>query len=396
MNIAVIGAGNGGQAMSAYLALKGCTVNLYNRNSMKIEAIREIGGIYLSGICEGFGKLNKVTTNIQDAIKDVELIMIVTPAIAHRSLAKKISKYLKDGQTIILNPGRTGGALEFYNVLKSHKCNADVIISEAQTFIFASRIIGPARAKIFGIKKRVAIAAFPSNRTREFIDKLTGFLPQFSPVENVLKTSLDNIGAIFHPAPTLLNMAWIETTTGCFEYYQDGISSAVCNIIKKMDLERMKVAESFNIIPLSAEDWLRLSYNAKGKNLDELLKNNCQYRGISAPGSINHRYVLEDVPMSLVPISSFAKMCGVETPTINLIIDLANTVYDRDFRIEGRTVESLGISTLSPEEIINLVNNGSTEKVKVHPAINRRLIHTLNKVDNLLYNNSFNYQKEVE
>ncbi len=95
MTIAVIGAGNGGQAMSAYLALKGCKVNLYNRNPMRIEAIREIGGIYLSGICEGFGFLNKITTNIVDAIEDVELIMIVKPAIAHRSLTKKMSKFLR-------------------------------------------------------------------------------------------------------------------------------------------------------------------------------------------------------------------------------------------------------------------------------------------------------------
>ena len=172
MYIAVIGAGNEGQAMSPYLALKGCKVNLYNRNPMRIEAIREIGGIYLSGICEGFGRLNKVTTNIEEAIEEVELIMIVTPAIAHRSLAKKMSQYLKDGQTIILNPGRTGGALEFYNVLKSNRCNADVIISEAQTFIFASRIVGPARARIFAIKNRVAIAAFPSNRTRDFCPRI--------------------------------------------------------------------------------------------------------------------------------------------------------------------------------------------------------------------------------
>jgi len=396
MYIAVIGAGNGGQAMSAYLALKGCKVNLYNRNPIRIEAIREIGGIHLSGICEGFGHLNKVTTNIADAIEEVELIMIVTPAIAHHSLAKLMSQYLKNGQTIILNPGRTGGALEFYYVLKSNRCNADIIISETQTFVFASRVVGPARARIFGIKNHVAISAFPSNRTREFIDKLTEFLPQFSPVENVLKTSLDNIGAIFHPAPTLLNMAWIETTTGCFEYYQDGISATVCKVIKKMDLERMKVADSFNIVPLSAEDWLRLSYNAKGKDLRDLLKNNCQYQGISAPGSINHRYVLEDVPMSLVPISSFAKMCDVETPTIDLIIDLANTVYERDFRKEGRTTESLGVSGLSPEEIINLVNNGSIEKVKVHPAMNRRLINNINKMNNIIYKDSIKYQKEVE
>ncbi|MFW6288057.1 MAG: NAD/NADP octopine/nopaline dehydrogenase family protein [bacterium] len=396
MNIAVIGAGNGGQAMAAYLALKGCKVNLYNRSYKKLEPIIKNDGIYLNGAIDGFGRLNIVTTDIAEAIDGMEIIMIVTPAVAHREIARKLSLYLEDGQKIILNPGRTGGALEFYNILKTNNCSADVIISEAQTFVFASRVVGPARAKIFGVKNHVTIAAFPSDRTRELIDNIIDFLPQFSPVENVLKTSFDNIGAIFHPAPLLLNMAWVETTEGCFENYKEGISPSVCKVIKKMDLERMRVARGFNIDPLSAEDWLRLSYNASGKNLNEMLINNSQYQGISAPCTLDHRYVLEDVPMSLVPISSFAKMCNVDTPTIDLIIELAETVYDRNFRLEGRTIESLGISNLTPNEILNLVNYGSIDEVRVHPALNRRLVKRINKIDNIVFGKFNSYQKEVE
>jgi opine dehydrogenase len=393
MKIAVLGAGNGGQAMAAYLALKGCLVNLYNRSPIKIEAVKKLGGIFLSGVCQGFGRLNVISSDISQVIEDVDLLMIVTPAGAHRFFAEQLSPYLKDGQKIVLNPGRTGGALEFYNLLQDYHCTADVIISEAQTFIFASRIIGPAQARIYGIKKHVSVAAFPSSRTRELIDDLSEILPQFSPVENVLKTSLDNIGAIFHPAPTLLNMAWIESTSGDFPYYKKGISPSVCKIIEKMDMERMKVAYAFDVEPISAADWLRLSYGVKGKNLYELLQRNKQYQEISAPGNISHRYVLEDVPMSLVPIASLAESVGVAAPTINLIIDLANIIYGRDFRVEGRTVDSLGIQGLSKKELINLVNNGMVEEVKVHPLLNRRIKKGL---DNLVYRDYYRSRKEVE
>lgn len=47
------------------------------------------------------------------------MILIVVPAFAHKELAEKMVPFLEDGQIIVLNPGRTGGALEFYNVLKS-------------------------------------------------------------------------------------------------------------------------------------------------------------------------------------------------------------------------------------------------------------------------------------
>jgi len=393
MNIAVMGAGNGGQAMAAYLALKGSKVNLYNRSPLRIEAVKENEGIYLSGVYNGFAKLNKVTTNLEKAVEDTEIIMIVTPAVAHSSLARELAWYLKDGQKIVLNPGRTGGALEFYNTLKKYHCKADVQVLETQTFIFASRVIGPAQARIYGIKEGVAIASFPGYQINLIIGKLKKIFPQFFPVPNVLRTGLNNIGAIFHPAPTLLNMAWIESTSGNFHYYHDGISPSVCKVISKMDYERMEVAYAFGFEPISAEDWLRLSYNAHGKNLYELLQNNGQYQRISAPNSVSHRYILEDVPMSLVPIASLGKMCNVNTPTIDMIINLANLVYGRDFRFEGRTVESLGITGLTRRELLSLVNNGYTDKVRAYPGQNRNIV---NRFEKLIYKNYMRYQEEVE
>lgn len=391
---AVLGAGNGGQAMAAYLALKGYEVNLYNRSIDRIESVIKEGGIHLSGIYNGFGKLKKITTSLEEAIEGVEMIMVVTPALAHRYLAQNLSPYLKHGQVIVLNPGRTGGALEFYNVLKSNNCSADIIISEAQTFIYASRVIGPARAKIFGEKKKVAIAAFPSSRTREVIDVLMPVFPQFSPVENVLKTSLDNIGAVFHPAPTLFNMAWIESTGGSFSYYQQGISPSIARLLEEIDRERMEVATNLGIEPLSARDWLRMAYGARGKTLYDLLQNNNHYLGIGAPSTIDHRYILEDVPMSMVPIASMGREFGVKTPTIEMVINLANIIFKEDFWHKGRTVYSLGIDGLTSSEILNLVNNGYLDSKKVLPHPGRSIYHNR---DSIIYDHQRGkYHQEAE
>ena len=45
--IAVIGAGNGGQAMAGFLALKGFGVNLWNRSESKIDLLNKIGVLCL-------------------------------------------------------------------------------------------------------------------------------------------------------------------------------------------------------------------------------------------------------------------------------------------------------------------------------------------------------------
>ena len=66
------------------------------------------------------------------------------------------------------------------------------------------------------------------------------------------------------------------------------------------------------------------------------------------------RYVTEDVPTGLVPISELGKKFGVETPAINTIINLADILFDADFRAKGRNLDQLGLRDLSTEEIVAL------------------------------------------
>ncbi len=57
---AVIGAGHGGKAMAAHLALMGFKISLYNRTASHIDVIKKRGGIELDGaegVPHGFGKL---------------------------------------------------------------------------------------------------------------------------------------------------------------------------------------------------------------------------------------------------------------------------------------------------------------------------------------------------
>ena len=153
IKISVVGAGNGGQALAGYLAMKGFDVSLFNRSRRRIYPIIQTRSIKIEGsVVEGEYKISFATTKIDEAIKGRKLILIVVPAFAHKELAEKMVPFLEDGQIIVLNPGRTGGALEFYNVLKSKGLKKDVIIAEAQTFIFASRMSNPGVTRIFRIK----------------------------------------------------------------------------------------------------------------------------------------------------------------------------------------------------------------------------------------------------
>jgi opine dehydrogenase len=342
----VLGAGHGGIAMAGHLALMGFTVNLFNRTEERIWAVQQRGGVELQGEIEGFGRLNTVTHVIEEAIREADVLMVVVPASGHRFMAEACAPHLKDGQIIILNPGRTLGAIEFKQVLKEKGCSADVIIAEAQTLIYASRVTNPGQAKIFRIKNSVPLASIPAYRIPEVLKAIRPAFPQFAPGTNVFRTSFDNIGAVFHPTITILNAGWIEDKRD-FEFYVQGASPSVCQVLERLDAERVAVAEALGINSITAREWLYRAYDATGRNLYEAMLANVGYRGLLAPNNLNVRYLNEDVPMSLVPMASLGEMLGVPTPTIRGIIHLASIISGVDYWAEGRTVEKLGLAGMS-------------------------------------------------
>ena len=412
LKFAVIGAGHGGCAMAAYLAAIGCEVNLYNRTPEKIHSIKQLGGIYLRytyeleedifppGMRHGedlfpelkdhlqagikleyslepqtkelveeeveqvFGKLNIISSDIEEVIRDCNVIMVVVPASGHKFIAEKCSPYLQDGQIIILNPGRCFGAIEFYKIIHDYykdKIPPDVTIAEAQTFVYASRHSKPRSARIFGVKNSINIAAIPSKKAKDIVNLLGEVYPQFTPTDNVLKTSLGNVGGIFHVPITILNATKIDKKQG-FKYYIEGVTEHIGSIIEDVDKERIAIAEAMGVEVISARKWLYQAYGSEGSELYEAIQNTQAYKGIESPSSINHRYLWEDVPTSLVPLSSLGKKLNIPTPMIDSFIYQANSILRKDFNINffesSRTMEKLGFKDLSIDEIKRFVEIG--------------------------------------
>ncbi len=355
LKVSVLGAGNGAHAMAGHLALKGLPVKLYNKFEHEIVPMQERGGVHLEGAVEGFGSLDLVSTDIAAVIADADVIMVVVPAFAHRFMAEACAPYLREGQVIVLNPGRTAGALEFAHVLRQQGAKAHVVVAEAQTLIYACRISGPARVRIMGIKKEVPLAALPAGDTVAALSVVNDLYPQFVPAANVLETSLDNIGAVFHPATMVLNANRIEAGEE-FDFYQ-GMTPMVTSFLEVIDAERMAVAEAYGVRVESAKEWLVRAYEGiSGDTLYERIQSNCAYAGLKAPKTLNARYLTEDVPYSLVPIVSLAEAAGMKTPASRGIVDIACGLLKRDFWAEGRNLERLGLAGMTVKEIHALVD----------------------------------------
>jgi opine dehydrogenase len=190
------------------------------------------------------------------------------------------------------------------------------------------------------------------------LEALAPAYPQYIDASSVLHTGLNNMGAIFHPALTLLYAGRIESTHGDYQFYIEGVTPSVARVLEVLDRERVTVAASLGIRARTAMEWLKLAYDADGADLNEAIHNQAGYRGIKAPTTLNHRYIFEDVPMCLVPIAALSQHYGVSVRAMDAIIPLACIVHCTDYWRRGRTLDKLGIDRLFVGELTQFAMDG--------------------------------------
>ena len=362
MNVAVLGAGNGGCAAAADLSQRGYNVNLFESQEFEqsIKPITERNGVQFAGaIGTGLAHLKMVTTNIREAIADADLMMVVTPAYAHNILAKRVAPYLRN-QLVVLNPGHTGGAISFAKTLEENGFKGTIKIGETMVLTYVCRLAEPGNVKIFHVMKSLLFSAFPSRYTDELYDTFKELYPSIVRGSNVLETGLTNLAAVMHPAGMLLNAGWIEFAKGGFKFYFEGVTPSVARVIEALDRERVKLAETVGLEPVPFTQWYYREgcTSVETKSVFEAFQAGGPDQNLKAPGTLDHRYVIEEVNYGLVPMASMGRMLQVPTPNMNALITIASTAGHRDFWADGLTTEKLGIAGLSVEQLNHFVEEG--------------------------------------
>ena len=87
MNITILGAGNTGLAMAAHAVEQGNQVTLWNRFEEEIAHLIKSHTIHTSGEVEASFNLHLVTTDMKEALKAPDIIIIATPSFVHRYFA---------------------------------------------------------------------------------------------------------------------------------------------------------------------------------------------------------------------------------------------------------------------------------------------------------------------
>jgi len=359
MNIAVLGSGNGGCAVAFDCAKHGHRVNLFDFEAFpeNIQAVQEAGGIFAEGELSGFSPIHYAGYCIEEALTEVEMIIVVGPAYSTRPFAEACRPHLRKGQMILICPGSCGGSLEFKIRAGLALDDTDILVAETATLPYAVRTISPARINVFlKLKAGLYVAAIPAKETSRIVSAIGDVYPGLVSAKNMLQTSLQNGNPVIHPTVSLLNTALIERVQGDFYFYEEGVTPAVGRLMKAVDQERISIGKQLGIEVISEPELGYMQGYMKETTYDSGYAEAPGFQGIKAQKSLDHRYIHEDVGYGLVFLHKLGEQIGVKTPNIAAIIQIASTLMERDYLAEApRTMKSLGLSKYSVDELIRLL-----------------------------------------
>ena len=331
MKVTVIGNGVLSLSVAAQVAKNGDETT-YVDLSRKAASYEENYKVNVVGAEQYCAVINKVTKNFDSAEK-AEVVIIATTASQHQKLFESIRPFLRDGQTVVFFPA-CFGAMNFLKVIQ--EMDLKITVCEAVSFLYVCSQQDASTIYVQAIKSKMKMAVTPEEKTEEAIYFLGNWFKGLIPAKNVLETSLDNMNMTLHPLPVLLNLGAVEANEQDFYHYTQGVSPSVGKLMEKTDEERMNIGKALGLNLTSAYEQLVEYYGErKLPSMTEYISSEKGPYGDVKGFGLGSRYIVEDIPYLLVAASTIAKCCCVETPVMDLTIQLASAIMGTDYMQTG-------------------------------------------------------------
>ena len=363
-DIAVIGTGGGGLTIAAELGLAGRPVVLADqpRFGAALKAVDSAGGIEVTFRTSLTDKTSPsqlapvaaTSTDPARAVAGAELVIVCVPAFGHEPLARLLAAVWRQGQTVLW-VGEPGGSFAAIAALRRIGRRLDITLADTNTLPYYGALVsGPGKVGAIPKSGGTLVAALPSGRIDDVAGVAGGIWPWVTPAESVWETLLLNFNAIDHVPAMLLNLGSIQQPEGTFRLWGTGGTPGVVNVIEALDGEYLAMRRALGLANTTPyEEYLvgQGLTSRKGADLHETLQSSLlptlEFR--CSPNALDHRFVSEDVPYSLVLASSLGRELGVATPVMDSLIVVASVASQRDYAAEGKTLAGWGLAGVGVE-----------------------------------------------
>jgi len=257
---------------------------------------------------------------------------------------------------VVLNPGHTGGALEFAHVFRSVGAKPPPI-AEFHTLTYVARKYAPDRVTITGAAQFLRLGALPGGEGAAGIAET--MFPKAKRMRDVLACDLANLNMVLHVPGAVLGAAWVEATGGDFTFYVQGMTPGVARVLKALDDERRELARAFghDLPSVTAEMQMvgTVEPSADTDDMAAAIASGSANKKIKAPNSLTHRYYLEDFGHGLLPFIALGEVAKVETPVASSLLRVGQTLLGDDLLEHGRTAARMGIEGLNRDGLLRHV-----------------------------------------
>ena len=359
MRVVVLGAGNTGSSIAAKLALEGHEVTLWEHAThaaalAPISAQRQVKLLGVGG--EGAASLAALTTDPAEALSASDILLASVPSYAHAAFAEALAPHVTERHLLALLPGNLG-SLAFAMRLASTG-NRRPLLAETDTAPYVCRKTAPDTATIWGVVPAMGLGVFPARRTSEAIERLSPFFPGIQPYPHALAAGLGAMNPIVHPPGVLMNAGRVEYSRGEFYFYEEGVTPGVVRVIEALDAERRHLGAAFGLTLLPVADAFHAAgFGPKG-DLWAAINGSRMLTQLRAPGSLQTRWLSEDVPYGLRTWVELGRTMGVAMPVAEALVTLADQVMGSDSWQSGRSLAHLGIDGLDRAQLERYLSTG--------------------------------------
>lgn len=348
MNITIVGAGHGGTTIAADLKKKGHLVTLLKtsqglHNEHFDYLLKNKGEITISDQSEETTvRLDLVTTDVERAITNADIIIMYVQTNYHEEVIKRIIPFMNENQIVLLEPGYLSTAY-----FLKHEKEKNLTIVEAQSSPIDCRITAPGKVTVLFKNVRNPVSIFTNKDEKIIQEKLNTLHYNFVYLSSIIEAALHNPNLIVHTIGGIMSIPRIEHTGGNYWMYKEVFTPHVWNLVESLDNEKMNVLEAIGAERLPYVEACRFR-NFEDLTIDakEAFFTYAKNSSPEGPVVADSRFITEDVPEGLVLLESLGQMLAIETPTCTGLINTASAALNVDFRKNARTVELLGKENL--------------------------------------------------
>ena len=349
MRVTIVGAGNMGLAMTAYIAInKKADVTLFTNKTigqLRLNIVEKDTTEEAKGFC--------VTSDPVKAFSQADIVFVTYPAFLRKKFIDDNQRFFHEGAFLGFVPGY-GGAEYYCTELIQRGVNI-FGLQRVPYVARASRDDCGAVAGILSSKKELFVGTIPKKKNKEaaeMIEKLLDIpvnelkeylsitLAPSNPLLHI--TGLYNVfrnykeGQLFD-SPLKFYEEWNDNTSEILFAYDNELQE-ICNKLTPLDMKEVVP------LPVYYESPTPRAMTRKLKSIESFKAVTVPLKAVEGGyiPDLQSRMFVEDYPFGVCIIKDFALMTGVNTPTVDMLLDFYDKISGHKyFNNDGTYTEEI-------------------------------------------------------